>query len=82
MSLRAAVASIFLGIITMVIGELLGISKRVNPVDTGFLNSFWFRATGVTFIVAFIIYSILSYLIKQKEKFREENAPRRFVGLC
>jgi hypothetical protein len=64
----------------MVIGELLGISKRVNPVDTGFLNSFWFRATGVTFIVAFIIYSILSYLIKRKEKFREENAPRRFVA--
>jgi len=80
MKLRAAVASIFLGLITMVIGELLGISKRINPVDTGVLNSFWFRATGVTFIVALIIYGILSYLIKRREKFREENAPRGFVA--
>lgn len=64
----------------MVIGELLGISKRINPVDTGFLSSFWFRATGVTFIVALVIYGILSYLIKRREKFREENASRRFVA--
>jgi len=80
MKLRAAVASILSGLITTVIGELLGISKRINPVDTGVLNSFWFRATGVTFIVALIIYGILSYLIKRREKFREENAPRSFVA--
>jgi len=80
MRLRAAVASIILGLITMVIGELLGISKRINPVDTGVLNSFWVRATIVTFIVALIIYGILSYLIKRREKFREENAPRGFVS--
>jgi hypothetical protein len=80
MKLRAAVASILLGLITMVIGELLGISKRINPVDTGVLSGFWFRATGVTFIVALIIYGILSYLIKRREKFREKNAPRGFVA--
>ena len=80
MRLRAAVASIILGLITMVIGELLGISKRINPVDTGVLNSFWVRATIVTFIVALIIYGILSYFIKRREKFREENAPRGFVS--
>ena len=80
MRLRAAVASIILGLLTMVIGELLGISKRINPVDTGVLNSFWVRATGVTFIVALIIYGILSYLINRREKFREENAPLAFVS--
>lgn len=80
MKLRPAVVSIILGLITMVIGELLGISKRINPVDTGVLNSFWIRATGVTFIVALIIYGILSVLINRREKFREENAPRAFVA--
>ena len=80
MRLRAAVASIILGLITMVIGEFLGISKRINPIDTGVLNSFWVRATIVTFIIALIIYGILSYFIKRREKFREENAPRGFVS--
>lgn len=79
MKLRAWAVSILLGLITMIIGEILGISKRINLVDTGVLNSRWFRAIGVTFIVTLIIYGILSYLIKRKEKFREENAPSSFL---
>lgn len=80
MNLRAAITSIILGLITMVIGELLGISKRINPVDTGVLNSFWVRAAGVTFIVALIIYATLIHLINRRERFREENAPRVFTS--
>jgi len=79
MDLRAAILSVILGLITMVIGELLGISKRINPVDTGILNSFWVRAAGVTLIVALIIYGILSYIIKRRQRLREENAPRGFA---
>lgn len=72
-------ACIILGLITMVVSELLGISKRINPVDTGVLNIFWIRAAGVAFIVALITYVILSYIIIRREKFTEENAPRRFA---
>lgn len=78
MRLRAALASIILGLLTTVLGELLGISQRINPVDTGVLNSLWARVVGVTVLVALIIYGVLDYLIRRRENLREENAPRAF----
>lgn len=77
---RTAIASIILGLITTILAELLGISQRINPVDTGILNNIWVRSAGITIIVALVIYAVLSYLDKRRKKFRKRNAPAGFVS--
>jgi hypothetical protein len=77
---RTAIASIILGLITTALAELLGISQRINPIDTGILNNVWVRSAGITIIVALVIYAVLSYLNKRRKKFRKQNAPAGFVS--
>lgn len=80
MDIRTAIASIVLGLVTAVIGELLGISQRVSPVDTGVLNNVLVRGAVVFIILALVIYGLLSLIIKRRDKLRNKNAPVAFTA--
>lgn len=80
MDIRAVIATIVLGLITTVIAELLGISQRISPVDTGVLSNILVRAIVVFIIFALIIYGLLSLIIRRRDKLRSENAPPVFTA--
>ncbi|MDB2281283.1 hypothetical protein PM030_05290 [Halorubrum ezzemoulense] len=80
MDIRAVIVSILIGLITAAIGELLGISERISPVDTGILNNILVRGTVVFVILALVIYVLLSLMIKRRDKLRSENAPVVFTA--
>lgn len=75
MNIKAVIASILIGLATAVIGELLGISQRISPVDSGILNNIYVRGAVVFIIIVMLIYGLLSLKIKRRDKFRSANAP-------
>jgi len=73
MNWRTGIASIIIGLIVNIVSELLGITQRINPVDTGILNNVWIRGAIITATLAFMIYGLLSYLNKREKRFRKRT---------